>query len=170
MKDFLSFKQQFLRSYKFSLCISLFILLAVSFYADLSAHHSSHSSDHCHDSKDDPSNATALGLALETRFWTFVQNQQVEKFSKKISSIFQGLNIQGIYTREEQIAGLATSTLTSFEILNPKGTRSGDVLVFSYEFIVGVGSDLTPGPELTIWKKHGDSWQMVSQSYVPFLP
>ena len=177
MNSFLSFQQQFFQSYKFGLYIGLLALSVLSFQVDLRADHSdaytSNYFDHLEQELSDATtlrDATALGLTLETRFWTLVQNQKVEKFSKKIAHIFQGLNIQGIYTREEQITGLTGATLTSFEIQNPKGTRSGNTIVFSYEFIIGAGSSLTPGPDISIWKKHGDSWKIVSHSYVPFLP
>lgn len=157
-------KQQFFQSYKFGLYIGLFALSALSFHADLSGHHRG---DHCHHLEQ--SDATTLGLALETRFWTLVQSQKVKKFSRMIPHIFQGLSIQGIYNREQQITGLTGATLTGFEIQNPKGTRTGDTLVFSYEFIVEAGSDLMPGPDVSIWKKYGKSWKIVSHSYVPFL-
>lgn len=109
-----------------------------------------------------------LGVSLETEFWTLVQEHNVKRFSKKLAPIFQGLNISGSYTREQQISGLAGATLTGFAINNPVVTRSGNTLVITYNF-VATDSNLTNGPSITIWKKYGCSWKIVSHSYVPFL-
>ena len=142
-----------------SCCIYAFVLLGLSviplsLLANCHPHHRHQ-------------DALELGIALETEFWTLVQKQKVDKFSKKISPIFQGLNESGVYNRREQIDSLTGVTLTSFLINNPKSHRSHDVLVFSYDFIA-LGSDLLSGPSLTVWRKIDGSWKMVSHSYVPF--
>jgi hypothetical protein len=112
--------------------------------------------------------ALELGLALEIEFWTLVQNHEVKKFSRKLAPIFQGLNIERIFSKEEQIEALARSILINFDIRNPKATRSGNVLVFSYNFIAA-GTGVTSGPTLSVWKKDDKIWKMVSHSFVPFI-
>lgn len=111
-----------------------------------------------------------LGIRLETSFWKAVQRQNVREISRKISAIFQGLNISGIYTKEESIAGLTGVDLPFFEINDPVATRCNDVLVFSYEFVAPEESDLISGPTLSVWRKDCQSWKLVSHSYVPFIP
>lgn len=111
-----------------------------------------------------------LGIRLETCFWKTVQRQNICELSQKISAIFQGLNISGIYTREEQISGLTGVLLPFFEINDPVATRCNDVLVFSYEFVAPVESGLISGPSLTVWRKENRCWKIVSHSYVPFIP
>ncbi len=150
------FKQTICQAYRLSFCISLFVLSALNFTTLHADHHHSQSDD------------LELGIALETEYWTLVQNKNVKKFSAKLLPIFQGLNILGVYTREEQISGLAASTLFSFSINNPVSHRSGDTLVFSYDF-VAIGSGLTSGPSITVWRKHKHSWKIASHSYVPFV-
>lgn len=108
-----------------------------------------------------------LGIHLETGFWNLVKRQENKRAAKKIALAFQGLNKHGIYDREQQIDGLTGTTLNHFSIKNPVAHRSQNVLVFSYDF-VAAGSDLTSGPNITIWKKDGKSWRIVSHSYVPF--
>lgn len=146
------------RLYRLSFCASLLILSSLSFNALLMA-----DSHHHHRQTDD----LELGIELETKFWTLVQNHEVEKFSKKLTPIFQGLNVSGAYTRDQQIEGLAAATLTNFAIYNPVATRFHDILVFSYDF-VAIGNGLTSGPTITIWKKYSHSWKIISHSYVPF--
>lgn len=146
--------------YQFIFCISLCALSCVSFHNPLNAF----CDRHPHESKD----PLELALALETNFWTLVQNHEVKKFSKLLASIFQGINISGAFDREEEIAGLATATLSSFSLNNPRATRFRDVLVFTYDF-VATDSNLTNGPTISVWKKHDHSWKIVSHSFVPFL-
>lgn len=141
-----------------SFCVSLFTLSSVSFNATLNAE-----SRHHH-----KSDALELGIALETRFWNLVENHNVEKFSAKLAHIFQGLNVSGVYTIEEQINGLAQANLVSFEINNPKSHRFSDILVFSYDFVAS-GTGLTSGPSITVWKKDDNYWKIISHSYVPFV-
>lgn len=151
-----SFKQRLYSNLGFF--VSLFVLSVLSFNMTLSA--DNHSCNH--------SNSLELGIALETNYWTLVQEQKVKKFSNKIAHIFQGLNVSGIYTRAQQIDGLTGATLARFRIKNPIAHRFEDVLVFSYDFIA-TGSDLTSGPTMTVWKKYDLSWKIVSHSYVPFI-
>lgn len=152
-----SFKQRVYRTCNLGFCASLFVLSALSFNTTLNAD----------DNSCNHSNSLELGIALETNYWNLVQEQNVKKFSNKIAHIFQGLNISGIYTRDQQIDGLTGATLRSFCIKNPIAHRFEDVLVFSYDFIAR-GSDLTSGPTLTVWRKYENSWKIVSHSYVPF--
>lgn len=143
---------------RMSFCLGIFTLSALCSTTTLTAENSNHQN----------SENLKLGISLETRFWNLVQKQEVEEFSEKLAPIFQGLNVSGVYTRSQQIAGLAQASLISFQIRNPIATRSQDVLVFSYEF-VAVGTGLTSGPSITVWKKHEHTWKIVSHSYVPFL-
>ncbi|WP_068469555.1 nuclear transport factor 2 family protein [Candidatus Protochlamydia phocaeensis] len=151
-------KQKLNRAGKLGLFAGLFALSAISVNMPVNAE-----GFHRHHSDDD----VELGFLLETQFWTAVQNRDIDRFSKKLAPIFQGLNISGAYTREQQITGLANSTLISFVIDNPVATRFQNTLIFSYDF-VAVGSGLTSGPSITVWKKYGYSWRIVSHSYVPF--
>ncbi len=114
------------------------------------------------------SQTTALGLKLESQYWTLVQKKDVKGFSRKIAPIFQGLNAQGAYTRSQQISGLANANLVSFSLDNPVVTRFRDVLVISYNF-TAVGTGLTSGPSITVWQIECGCWKIVSHSYFPFL-
>lgn len=143
-----------------SFCTAFFVFSALNFLP---------ASLHAKPCKCNSSNELELGLQLETNFWKTVQKQNIDKLSKKIARIFQGINIAGIYTREEQISGLTGVTLTNFAITHPVSHCRKDVLVFSYDFFAPVESGLINGPTLSVWKKFGDSWKMVSHSYVPFL-
>lgn len=153
-----SFKQKLYKICKLGFCASVFVLSSFSFNASLNAN--SHDSQY--------TDALELGIYLESKFWTSVQDQNVKEFSNSLAHIFQGLNISGVYTREQQIEGLTGATLANFTFNNPIATRLHDVLVFSYDF-VAIGSDLTSGPSITVWKKHAHCWKIVSHSYVPFI-
>lgn len=142
-----------------SICLSLLTLSIVCFTSPLNAE--SQNQQNAENLK--------LGISLETKFWNLVQQHNVEKFSEKLAYIFQGLNASGVYTRQQQITGLSEAGLISFQLRNPKATRSHDVLVFSYEFIA-VGTGLTSGPSITVWKKYKNSWKIVSHSYVELIP
>lgn len=144
---------------KLGFCMSLFALSTLSFNAPSDI-------NNCHPS-DKHLNALELGIKLETHFWKLVQQQKINQFSDELAHIFQGLNIEGIYTRKQQINGLTGATLASFNINNPVAKREGDLLVFSYNFVAHE-SDLTNGPSLTVWKRYKNSWKIVSHSYVPF--
>lgn len=143
-----------------SFCLFLFVLVCFTPLLQANFHPQPHPNARSED-------ALELGLALETEFWTLVQEHKVQEFAQKISPIFQGLSIAGIDTRDEQINGLASSIVGSFSIQNPVASRFGDTLVISYDFIA-VNSNLTSGPTISIWKKSGCNWRMVSHSYVPF--
>jgi hypothetical protein len=140
-----------------SCCIGLLTLSSFSYQASLHAE--------CHHCQDD---ALKLGIELETNFWNLVKRHEVHKFSKKLAPIFQGLSINGVFTREQQIDSLARITLIGFKIENPRATCSGNVLVFSYDFIAdGIG--LTNGPTTSVWKKYHHAWRMINHSFVPFV-
>lgn len=135
---------------------------------------------------------TKLGKQLETQFWNAVKKQNVNRFSDKLAHIFQGLNLEGVYTREEQIDGLTGAVIVSFEINNGVGHRRGKDLVFSYDLMT-VSDDVVSGPNLSIWRfyplkgnerledhsscsesssgnnNHKGVWKMISHSYVPLL-
>lgn len=108
-----------------------------------------------------------LGIRLETEYWNLVKHQENKRAAKKVALTFQGLDIDGVYNRKQQIDGLIGVTLHNFSLRNPVAHRSQNILVFSYDF-VAPGSDLTTGPNTTIWKKDNGSWKIVSHSYVPF--
>lgn len=107
-----------------------------------------------------------LGVFLETRFWNLVEQHDVPGFSDEISHIFQGLNASGVYSRENQITGLAGVTIDSFAINDPIVTRHCDVLVIGYNF-AATGEGIVSGPSISVWKKTERSWKWVSHSYFP---
>ena len=150
-----SCKRKLVKACKLGFCVSLFAFSALSLNIAYANCH--------HPSSDD----LELGIELETNYWTQVQEHNVKEFSHLIAPIFQGINISGVYTRDQQIAGLAKSTLASFSINNPIAKRDHDVLVFSYDF-VAIESNLTNGPSITVWKKIDCSWKIISHTYVPF--
>lgn len=131
------------------------LALSTPVHADFFSHH-----------KDD---ALILGVELETEFWTLVQEHNVRGFSKKLSKIFQGLNINGAYTRADQISGLSSANLTGFTITNPVATRFKDALVLTY-ILTATGTGITSGPNISTWKKHEGKWKMISHCYVPGSP
>lgn len=153
-------KEKLGKASRISFCAGLFVLSTLGFQS-ASLHATSSTSHHCSDLE--------LGIHLETCYWKAVQEQNIDKISEKVAHIFQGLNLSGVYTREEQIAGLTGITLPFFSIKNPVATRHDDVLVFSYNFIAPDESGLTNGPTISVWKKCDCSWKLVSHSYVPFI-
>lgn len=159
MKLLQSLKIKLGNTFRLSLYTCLFIFSTLSFQ-ETYLHATCSTFDHC--------NALELGLRLETEYWETVQQQEIARLSKKIACIFQGLNISGIYTRQQQITGLTGVRLPFFFIENPVATCCQDTLVFSYDFIAPVESGLVSGPTLSIWRKFNCTWKLVSHSYVPF--
>lgn len=148
-------------SYKLGFSVALFALcalLGLSFNTPLNAGEKNHQQQ----------KNLELGLSLETKFWNAVQKGNDKRISSMLSPIFQGLSISGPYTRKQQIDGLAGTPLIGFGINQPEATRSGKDLVFSY-MLVAIGDGITSGPQVTVWRKKGSSWEIISHSYVPFL-
>lgn len=154
------FKTKLFRTYRLGICAGVLALstLNMGIVAHVQA------DDHCHHHH--PHNDAELGIALETEFWNLVQEHDIPGYSEKLSRIFQGSNSDGIYTREEQIVGLVGAKLESFVLADPVTTRHHDILVFSYNFRAS-GSNLVSGPSITVWKKSGCHWKIVSHSYFP---
>lgn len=116
--------------------------------------------------------AFAFAKEMEQHFWKAVQNKDIEKFSDKLSHEFQGLNIDGIYDREEQIEGLTQADLISFKMSRIKVTFTPHAYVITYQFD-STGTGLTNGATMSVWARqhyHVDpklNWKMISHSYVP---
>lgn len=104
---------------------------------------------------------------LEDHFWKLVQKHDTKGLEKTISPIFQGLNVDGPYSKQEQIDGLAGADLESFTLTDfiAHGDKNTIVSTYTFEF---VGSGLTPGFNLSIWEKKDNQWHLIGHSYVPF--
>lgn len=112
--------------------------------------------------------AQELGRKLVTRFWTDVEEQNVKGYSRQMTPNFQGLNIHGIFNRQDQIDGLQNLTVTHFELRNLfAAIYNCDTLVISYDF-VAEGEGIVSGPSLDTWCKVRGQWKLVNHSYVPF--
>lgn len=141
---------------KLGFFLSLFFLMSLTLNTSLNA---------------TPCRKTALqvGLALQERFWTAVQNQEVDRYSKMLTPIFQGISDKGTYDKAYKILKLKASNLTHFEIRNPEAHYQDGVLIFKCVFIVPVESNLRSGPQLVIWKKVKNKWRMFSLSHSPLI-
>jgi hypothetical protein len=117
----------------------------------------------------DSKSALELGTALETNFWNNVKDNDVKHLSKTISQGFQGISPYGVEDRAQKIAELASSTLQSFELLDIIVTTQGNNLIITYNFIA-TESNLTNGLTISVWKREGDCWKMISHSYTPPIP
>lgn len=111
-----------------------------------------------------------LGFRLENDMLTFVKNQQVAQYSKRISPIFQGGHtIKGTTNRQQEIALIKMIDIHSYVISNFFATRCSNTLVCSYylettEFLFGqfVTSNAL---RISVWKKnHKGLWQWISHS------
>ncbi len=111
-------------------------------------------------------NDLELGLKLETKFWTAVENQDVEKYSEKLSHIFQARSPTALYTREETINWLATVTLTSFTVTEETATRADNTLVVSYLFTATGTNISTSSTIVSVWKKQKGHWKLISRAFV----
>lgn len=109
-----------------------------------------------------------IGERLVTQFWTDVENQDVAAYSKLIACSFQGLNIEGVYNRDDQIEGLENLTLTAFYLENVVAAWHNGTLVVSYNFFAE-GDGVVSGPSIDVWQKTACGWKLISHSYVPFL-
>ncbi len=117
--------------------------------------------------KEENSSNQTTGYHLVNSFWNSVMKQDIGKYSSKLACNFQGLNIDGIFNRQEQIAGLSSLTVTSFYLSNLTTSRSGETLVISYDFYA-TGNGIVSGPSIDVWQKCGKKWKQISHSYVPF--
>lgn len=115
----------------------------------------------------DHSSSEHLATELVHQFWNDVKRQNVEAYSRLISSDFQGLNTDGIYNRKNQISGLEGLTVRSFSIQNLTAARYDNTLVISYDFVAR-GRGIVSGPSIDVWHKRKYKWKLVSHSYVPF--
>ncbi|MCE5295104.1 MAG: nuclear transport factor 2 family protein, partial [Chlamydiales bacterium] len=113
------------------------------------------------------SHSETTGYRLVNRFWTHVMKQDVRAYSNMLACNFQGLNIDGIYNRQDQITGLSSLSVTSFQLKNLTTSRSGKTLVISYDFYA-TGDGIVSGPSIDVWHKSGKTWKQISHSYVPF--
>lgn len=105
-----------------------------------------------------------LGLELETNFWTLVENHNTKGLKEKVSPIFQGQNPTAFQNRDQFIASLLPSQLTSFTFSKFIATQHHNVLVISYEFFP-VGTGLVNGSNISVWKKGEHHWKMISHSF-----
>lgn len=108
-----------------------------------------------------------LGFTLVNHFWEEVEEQDVNAYSELLAPHFQGINVDGIYTRSEQISGLEGLTVTSFTITNLIAARYCNTLVVSYDF-TAEGDGVTSGPSIDIWEEKDHEWKLISHSYVPY--
>lgn len=108
-----------------------------------------------------------IGEKLVSQFWQNVEKQDICAYSKAIACSFQGLNLAGIYDREDQIFGLSHLTVTAFELKNLVQTQEGNTLIVSYDFYA-LGEGIVSGPSIDVWHKTSQGWKQVSHSYVPF--
>jgi len=108
-----------------------------------------------------------LAFKLVTKYWKAVERQDVKLYSHFLAPHFQGINISGIYTRNDQISGLESLTVTSFKLENLKASSFNDTLVISYDF-QAQGQGIVSGPSMDIWHKKHNKWKLISHTYVPF--
>lgn len=111
--------------------------------------------------------AQKLGRLLATRYWKDVEKQNVEAYSNKIACTFQGLNVDGIYNRDDQINGLMNLTVTQFKLKNLVVADHRETLVISYD-LIAQGEGIVSGPSMDTWQRICNEWQLISHSYVPF--
>jgi hypothetical protein len=109
-----------------------------------------------------------VGYRLVHGFWKSVMEQDVRRYSRELDCSFQGLNLDGIYNRDDQIEGLSSLTVTSFELHNLCTACHGKTLVVSYDFYA-TGEDIVSGPSIDVWQKTCAGWKQISHSYVPFV-
>lgn len=111
-----------------------------------------------------------LGFRLENDMLTFIKNQQVDQYSKRISVIFQGGHtIRGESDREHEIALIKTIDIHHYVISNFFATRCGNTLVCSYNLEttqVLFGKFVTGNAlRISVWKKNNKGlWQWISHS------
>ena len=105
-----------------------------------------------------------LGFDLETNFWNTVKKHERTALSKKISRIFGGVSPSGIYFRRDQIHGLLKGRIRTYSLENFQSKRQDDVIINTYNFEY-TGTGLVEGPVVSVWKKFGKHWKMVSESY-----
>lgn len=108
-----------------------------------------------------------LARKLVTRFWTAVKHQHVNAYSNLLAPQFQGMNISGSFTRNQQISSLKTIRMTHFKISQLVASRHKDTLVVTYNF-TAKGKNITSGPSMDIWQRQGSHWKQVSHTYVPY--
>lgn len=108
-----------------------------------------------------------LASKLVNHFWDEVQQQNVTGYSHLITTDFQGLNIHGVFNKEDQVSGLQGLTVTKFKIENLVAARYKSSLVISYDFLAE-GKGIVSGPSIDIWHKKEGHWKQISHSYVPF--
>lgn len=155
------FRTMKIKATKSAAFLGIILLAVTSFSGSLHA-----KSSRC--SVSDRLSPLELGLALETEFWTAVQEQHINKFTKMVDRTFQGLILSGVITRQDWIDSLTGKTLASFRFENAIASRKKNVLVISYDFF-GTGSDVTDGPTVDTWIKKDGVWTMTSTSFVPLL-
>lgn len=136
-----------------------FVLFCISFCSFLTAAQVGTNAETSH--------SETTGYRLVNRFWTHVMKQDVRAYSNMLACNFQGLNIDGIYNRQDQITGLSSLSVTSFQLKNLTTSRSGKTLVISYDFYA-TGDGIVSGPSIDVWHKSGKTWKQISHSYVPF--
>jgi hypothetical protein len=123
-----------------------------------------------------------LARRLEHNFWTDVENGDIQAFSRKISSIFQGGSRDGIVNQSQEIVNLISLDLNDFVIHDLIATQQHDVLVVSYRFDSIIGITLHFQNIISVWKlvgKHSrgscdcsdkkNRWRLVSQSVFEIL-
>ncbi len=108
-----------------------------------------------------------LARSLVKHFWNEVKEQNVIGYSHLITNDFQGINVEGIFNKEDQVSGLQSSRVTKFKLKDLIAARHGNTLVISYEFLAE-GSGIVSGPSIDIWYKKEGHWKIISHSYVPF--
>lgn len=131
-------------------------------------HHSHCHSSECSSSCCNHNSADVLAQQLVESFWRDVQQQNVAAYSKKIATQFQGLNLEGIYDKSQQVQGLSEATLTTFQINHLRAARYGNTLQVAYDFLAE-GEGIVSGPSLDTWRKERCGWKLIAHAYVPFL-
>lgn len=129
-------------------------------------HHHHHDDDHHHHRH----NPVDLAIALDTEFWTAVQNHDTETLGRLISTrLFQGASIAtGVVNEAQLIAILNALSITGFSLNNVAANLHEKVLTVSY---VLIATGATPLDELILetWRKDDGKWRLVSQAVFPLL-
>lgn len=144
-----------------------FLSASIALIGMMSLHQSAYATCPCSTSSEE--RTEEIAEALVNRFWTEVKNANVKGYSKLLAKGFQGINIDGIYTRKDQITGLKNLTVTSFKINHLIASKFDNTLVISYHFHAE-GQGIVSGPSIDIWQREGFFWKQISHSYVPFNP
>ena len=116
----------------------------------------------------------ALGEKLETELWENVKKENWKGLDNQISESFQGVNLEGVRNKAQEISFFRKANVKSFNLSNFKVTEGKNVMIVSYEIELAETFEtervFAKSPRLSVWQNINGNWQWIAHANLTLIP